>query len=82
MFDLSRNAVLTVDSFRFMLNKMALMGMNTVMLYMEDTYTIADEPYFGYMRGRYSPAELKEIDDYAASSPFRGAGAFVIQRLL
>ncbi|UKS23848.1 beta-N-acetylhexosaminidase [Paenibacillus sp. HWE-109] len=65
MFDLSRNAVLTVDSFKFMLNKMALMGMNTVMLYLEDTYEISGEPYFGYMRGRYSHAELKEIDDYA-----------------
>ncbi|GGA02640.1 N-acetyl-beta-D-glucosaminidase [Paenibacillus marchantiophytorum] len=65
MFDLSRNAVLTVNSFKFMLNKMALMGMNTVMLYLEDTYEISGEPYFGYMRGRYSHAELKEIDDYA-----------------
>lgn len=65
MFDLSRNAVLTVESFKLMLNKMALMGMNTVMLYMEDTYTIEGEPYFGYMRGRYSHSELKEIDDYA-----------------
>ncbi|WP_438349292.1 beta-N-acetylhexosaminidase [Paenibacillus sp. FA6] len=65
MFDLSRNAVLTVDSFKFMLNKMALMGLNTVMLYMEDTYAIEDEPYFGYMRGRYTQVELKEIDDYA-----------------
>ncbi|MVP00614.1 beta-N-acetylhexosaminidase [Paenibacillus lutrae] len=65
MFDLSRNAVLTVDSFKLMLRKMALMGMNTVMLYLEDTYEINDEPYFGYMRGRYTQAELKEIDDYA-----------------
>ncbi|WP_127594026.1 beta-N-acetylhexosaminidase [Paenibacillus lautus] len=65
MFDLSRNAVLTVDSFKLMLNKMALMGMNSVMLYMEDTYEIEYEPYFGYMRGRYTQSELKEIDDYA-----------------
>lgn len=65
MFDLSRNAVMTVDSFKTMLNKMALMGLNTVMLYMEDTYAIEGEPYFGYMRGRYTQAELKEIDDYA-----------------
>lgn len=65
MFDLSRNAVLTVDSFKSMLNKLALMGLNTVMLYMEDTYAIEGEPYFGYMRGRYTQAELKEIDDYA-----------------
>jgi len=65
MFDLSRNAVLTVDSFKFMLNKLALMGMNTVMLYMEDTYEVPSEPYFGYMRGRYSADELRQIDDYA-----------------
>lgn len=65
MFDLSRNAVLTLDSFKFMLRKMALMGLNSVMLYLEDTYEISSEPYFGYMRGRYTQAELKEIDDYA-----------------
>ncbi|AJS60606.1 beta-N-acetylhexosaminidase [Paenibacillus sp. IHBB 10380] len=65
MFDLSRNAVFTVDSFQEMLRKMALMGMNTVMLYLEDTYEIIGEPYFGYMRGRYTQAELKKIDDYA-----------------
>ncbi|MFC5405285.1 beta-N-acetylhexosaminidase [Cohnella soli] len=65
MFDLSRNAVLTLGAFKSMLNRMALMGLNTVMLYMEDTYAIEEEPYFGYMRGRYSAEELKEIDDYA-----------------
>ncbi|MFE6798236.1 family 20 glycosylhydrolase [Paenibacillus chitinolyticus] len=65
MFDLSRNGVLTLESFKFMIRKMALMGMNTVMLYLEDTYEIEGEPYFGYMRGRYTQAELKEIDDYA-----------------
>lgn len=65
MFDLSRNGVLTVEGFQFMLRKLALMGLNTVMLYLEDTYEIEGEPYFGYMRGRYSAAELKEIDDYA-----------------
>ena len=72
MLDLSRNAVLTVDSFKLMLNKMALMGMNSVMLYMEDTYEIKDEPYFGYMRGRYTQAELKEMDDYADQFGIRG----------
>ncbi|TYP75410.1 beta-N-acetylhexosaminidase [Paenibacillus methanolicus] len=65
MFDLSRNGVLNIDSFQFLLRKMALMGLNTVMLYMEDTYELEGEPYFGYMRGRYSQAELREIDDYA-----------------
>ncbi|MCC3375168.1 beta-N-acetylhexosaminidase [Cohnella sp. REN36] len=65
MFDLSRNGVLTQAAFERLLNKMALMGLNSVMLYMEDTYAVEGEPYFGYMRGRYTQAELKAIDDYA-----------------
>nr|MBQ4319666.1 beta-N-acetylhexosaminidase [Clostridia bacterium] len=30
-----------------------------------DTYEIENRPYFGYMRGRYTKAELKELDAYA-----------------
>ena len=41
------------------------MGYNTVQLYTEDTYEADGEPYFGYLRGRYSKAELKELDAYA-----------------
>ena len=37
------------------------------MLYTEDTYEVDNEPYFGYMRGRYSADELRELDDYAYS---------------
>ena len=33
---------------------------------MEDTYEIENQPYFGYFRGRYTVAELQEIEDYAA----------------
>ena len=37
------------------------------MLYKEDTYEVNEEPYFGYMRGRYSKAEMKQIDAFARS---------------
>lgn len=40
------------------------MGYNMIMLYTEDTYEVEGQPYFGYMRGRYSVKELKTIDDY------------------
>src|SRR5699024_11564418 len=30
-----------------------------------DTYEVDEYPYFGYMRGRYTQAEMKECDDYA-----------------
>ncbi|UOQ86705.1 beta-N-acetylhexosaminidase [Gracilibacillus salinarum] len=65
MFDLSRNAVMKVDQFKSMFRKLSLMGFNAAMLYMEDTYEVKGFPYFGYMRGRYSQQELKELDDYA-----------------
>ena len=65
MVDMSRNAVMNVKTVKLMLRKMALMGMNTFMLYTEDTYEIKERPYFGYMRGRYTAAEIKELDAYA-----------------
>lgn len=65
MFDCSRNAVMKVDSIKRMLRKMAIMGLDALMLYTEDTYEIKDESYFGYMRGRYTFEEMKECDDYA-----------------
>jgi len=66
MFDCSRNAVLKVDTFKFLIENMAIMGMNELWIYMEDTYEIKGYPFFGYLRGRYSSYELKEIDEYGA----------------
>ena len=65
MMDVSRNLVPTTDTVKYTMRKMALMGMNTYMLYTEDTYEIPERPYFGHLRGRYSKAEIKEMDAYA-----------------
>ena len=62
MADVSRNAVLTVESCKDIISRIARMGMDTFMLYMEDTYKMEEYPYFGYMRGAYAKEELKEID--------------------
>ncbi len=67
MLDCSRNAVMTVEHLKKWLSALAMLGYNMVMLYTEDTYELPDEPYFGYLRGRYTTEELKELDDYAAS---------------
>ncbi|MBO5270602.1 MAG: family 20 glycosylhydrolase, partial [Clostridia bacterium] len=67
MVDMSRNAVMNLKTVKSMMRKMALMGMNMYMLYTEDTYEIEGYPYFGYMRGRYTKAELKALDAYALS---------------
>lgn len=65
MVDASRNAVLNVGGMKTLLDYMAKMGLNLAMLYTEDTYEVKEYPYFGYLRGRYTQTELKEMDDYA-----------------
>ncbi len=65
MFDCSRNAVLKPETLRYFFRKMALLGMDLGMMYTEDTYEVDGYPYFGYLRGRFSKAELRALDDYA-----------------
>ena len=64
--DISRNTVLNEASLKYFIRQHALLGLNSVTFYMEDMFEIPDEPYFGYMRGRFSAEELKRMDDYAA----------------
>lgn len=66
MIDLSRNAVLSTDELKDFILLHAELGLDRVLLYMEDTYTVNDYPYFGYMRGKYSYDELKSCDDFAS----------------
>ena len=67
MLDMSRNGVMTVDAVKRFLRVMNKMGYNCLELYTEDTYEIEGEPFFGYLRGRYTATEIKEIDAYAKS---------------
>ena len=62
MADASRNAVPTVATAKKMIGILAQMGYSSFQLYMEDTYQLRDEPYFGYLRGAYETAELQEIE--------------------
>lgn len=66
MLDMSRNRVMTVGGVKKWIDRQAAIGLNLLMLYTEDTYEIPEYPYFGYLRGRYTREELKEIDAYAA----------------
>ncbi|KAI8098746.1 family 20 glycoside hydrolase [Halteromyces radiatus] len=65
MVDCSRNGVLKVKNVKQLLCYMAMMGLNMLQLYTEDTYEVEGEPLFGYMRGKYTRRELCRIDDYA-----------------
>ncbi len=67
MLDCSRNAVPNERSLKNFIDVIADMGYNELQLYLEDTYEVEGEPYFGYLRGRFSAEGLKRIDKYAQS---------------
>lgn len=67
MIDCSRNAVMKPEKVKEFAKIIAGMGYNMLQLYTEDTYEMEGEPFFGYMRGRYSKEELKDMDAYCAS---------------
>ena len=65
MLDLSRNAVMSVETLKNYIRLISKMGYNCVFLYTEDTYEVEGEKYFGYLRGKYTKEEMREIDSYA-----------------
>ncbi|MFH1074819.1 MAG: hypothetical protein V1752_07010, partial [Candidatus Firestonebacteria bacterium] len=65
MLDSSRNAVMTVEAAKLMIVKLALLGYNALCFYTEDTYEVENEPLIGYLRGKYTMKEMKELDDFA-----------------
>ncbi|MDF0479381.1 beta-N-acetylhexosaminidase [Vagococcus sp. PNs007] len=66
MLEASRNAVMTLAVTKEYITILSLMGYTGLYLYIEDTYELPNNPYFGYLRGRYSKEELQEIVSYAS----------------
>ncbi len=62
--DVSRNSVLKVSEIKKFIDVIKKMGYNALALYHEDLFEMPEYPLFGYMRGRYSKAELKELVAY------------------
>ena len=65
MIDNSRNAVMNTASVKKYIDILGKLGADFLMLYTEETYEVNNQPYFGHHRGRFSKAELKELDAYA-----------------
>ncbi|MGH7143494.1 MAG: family 20 glycosylhydrolase [Planctomycetota bacterium] len=65
MIDCSRNGVLTVEHFKKILPQLAMLGLNAACLYTEDTYDVQGHPLIGYQRGKYSAAEIRDLDAWA-----------------
>lgn len=64
MLDMSRNAVMKPEQVKKFMKTISAFGYNMVQLYVEDTYEVDGEPYFGYMRGRYTKEDIKGIVSY------------------
>ncbi len=64
MLDCSRNAVMKPEQVMRFADIISSFGYNSIQLYTEDTYEIDGEPYFGYLRGRYTKEEIKAIDEH------------------
>ncbi|MDD6175658.1 MAG: family 20 glycosylhydrolase, partial [Firmicutes bacterium] len=67
MFDMSQgSAVVLPGAMEHILERMAVMGLNMLMLYLEDCYVLEGHPYFGYLRPQYTQEDMHRIDEYAA----------------
>ncbi len=66
MVDCSRNAVPTPEMVKKLIRYMAALGYTSLQLYTEDLFEVDCEPFFGYLRGRYSQDDLRALDTYAA----------------
>ena len=64
MLDCSRNAVMKPEQVKKIAGVLKSFGYTSLQLYTEDTYEVDGEPFFGYLRGRYSIAEMQDIVSY------------------
>lgn len=64
LLDCSRNGAVKKTMLKEFLRLCACCGINQLYLYMEDLYEIPKAPYFGAFRGRYTCADLQELDAY------------------
>lgn len=67
MLDMSRNAVMKPSEIKRFADVIKSFGYNMIQIYTEDTYEVEGEPYFGYLRGRYSKDELRDVVSYCNS---------------
>jgi len=66
VIDASRNGVPHVASLEQRIVELALLGINQLALYTEDTYQVEGHPLVGYLRGPYTRAELSRLARFAA----------------
>lgn len=63
MQECSKN-VMSIEGLKEFIRQSALMGYTYLEVYTEVSYEVPGEPYFGYMKGRFTQNELKELVAY------------------
>ena len=61
MLDCSRNALMKPEEIINFAKLLKAFGYNMIQLYTEDTFEVDEEPFFGYMRARYTQSQLSFI---------------------
>lgn len=64
MIDNSRNSVLTMKTAKEIIMYSAMLGLDNILLYNEETFEVKEHPYFGYMRMGYTQKEVRELNDF------------------
>lgn len=64
MLDNSRNAVINMKTAKEIIMYSALLGMDNILLYNEETFEVPEDPYFGYMRMGYTKENVRELNDF------------------
>ena len=61
------NGVPNIATLKRFVDYMEKLGYNGLWLVIQTLYEIEGEPYFGYMRGRFTKEEIRELDEYCQS---------------
>ena len=64
-YDCSRGQIFSVESAKRFIRILSHYKLNTMCLYIEDTFAHPKHPLIGKDRGAFTPEEIKEIDKYA-----------------
>ncbi len=71
MLDCSRNAVPKPETVESLIRHLAVMGYDSLGLYLEDTLVLPGYPYFGYLRDPYTKEDIVRLDSYCAKFGIR-----------
>lgn len=64
MIDNSRNSVINMKTAKEIIMYSALLGLDNILLYNEETFEVKEHPYFGYMRMGYTQDDVRTLSAF------------------